>query len=451
MQLNPRRKTGCLFAFALLILSACGGSGSSVDTMTTHSLQTSSVTGALEEETTLTGLMIDLFTPTSVQADIPTMLYLDDSSSPIMVGTNGEFTIKDIADGDHSLYWNTDNTDHPYEFQFRMSGGLGLDFGTIAFRDGLVESFSGFNGYRFGYIDEDGDGVNDNFTDANGDGICDQGRRYAGYSYMQELGFVDEDGDGVNDLFVDADGDGINDLTEHVYGRGFGFIDEDGDGINDHFRDVDGDWICYISGVTFSHGFGFVDENGDGVNDRFVDSDGDGVNDIGRRPYTAMPGWVDLDNDGVNDYFSDTNGDGVNDRFVDADGDGINDLIPLGYGHGFGFIDEDGDGVNDRFVDENGDGINDVSGGMPYRFGHFGRYVDANGDGIDDQTNYAYRQCFGWVDSDADGFNDVFTDENGDAVNDITSEAFGEGFLGMGMSRLDRNYQWPRGSRWGRM
>jgi hypothetical protein len=72
-------------------------------------------------------------------------------------------------------------------------------------------------GYAWGFVDDDGDGVNDNYLDGNGDGVCDN--------------FVDEDGDGVNDLrgtnaadrpgarasacdgddFVDADGDGVCD------------------------------------------------------------------------------------------------------------------------------------------------------------------------------------------------------------------------------------------------
>jgi hypothetical protein len=39
--------------------------------------------------------------------------------------------------------------------------------------------------------------------------------------YHHGFGWVDLDGDGVNDAFADADGDGINDFTGHHYDRGF--------------------------------------------------------------------------------------------------------------------------------------------------------------------------------------------------------------------------------------
>lgn len=65
------------------------------------------------------------------------------------------------------------------------------------------------------------------------------------------VGFVDEDGDGYNDNAPDADGDGIPNGLDEDYegsmtragnGRG-GFVDEDGDGINDNAVDSDGDGI----------------------------------------------------------------------------------------------------------------------------------------------------------------------------------------------------------------
>jgi len=131
---------------------------------------------------------------------------------------------------------------------------------------------------------DDGDGVRD--LDGHGFG------RGRGASY----GFVDEDGDGVNDRylsapeFVDEDGDGICDVCggvpgegygqEHGYGRrnGYGFVDEDGDGVNDRygpnseFVDEDGDGICDTHGVapgedagqSYQHGFR-VNENAQGT------------------------------------------------------------------------------------------------------------------------------------------------------------------------------------------
>ena len=129
-------------------------------------------------------------------------------------------------------------------------------------------------------------------------------------------GFVDENGDGYNDNAPDADGDGIPNGQDPDYvkpgdgtgksaanaGKGFGkpadkgkgtkgFVDENGDGINDNARDADGDGIPngqdadYVKpdiGPRAGKGksdrpHGFVDEDGDGINDLALDSDGDGI------------------------------------------------------------------------------------------------------------------------------------------------------------------------------
>ncbi len=63
-------------------------------------------------------------------------------------------------------------------------------------------------------------------------------------------GFVDQNGDGYNDNAPDQDGDGIPNGQDPDYqplnpdrGKRFGFVDEDGDGINDRIQDADGDGI----------------------------------------------------------------------------------------------------------------------------------------------------------------------------------------------------------------
>lgn len=98
-------------------------------------------------------------------------------------------------------------------------------------------------------VDADGDGINDNAPDTDGDGE-----------------YVDENGDGINDLAPDADGDGIPNGQDSDYvcpetgrqgqkadsprgrgnrdgARGVNFVDEDGDGINDNAPDTDGDGV----------------------------------------------------------------------------------------------------------------------------------------------------------------------------------------------------------------
>ena len=391
----------------VIYLAGCGG-GSSTGSQT---LQSSTVTGQLSSGADGLARWFDILTPSSAIATFSGTLYLDGSTIPIYPDAQGRFSITDIPNGDHSLFIHlSDETN--IEFPFRMADSRGLDFGLMSLAGGQVRNFTGFNGYHFGWVDENGDGINDNFADVDGDGICDNGYRFAGYSYHMDLGYRDHNEDGRNDQFVDADGDGINDLTGHPYGFGFGFIDADGDGINDRFVDADGDGICDLSAIPYQHPFGWIDEDGDGINDRFMDADGDGVNDITGSHYVAMPGWADFDGDNLNDFFA------------DADGDGVNDLgnISTPYAHGFGWADENGDGINDRFVDENGDGINDLAlgpfAGQNSCYGFMSSRQDTNGDGFDDLTGLPYRHGFGWVDENGDGINDVFTDSDGDGVND---------------------------------
>lgn len=73
------------------------------------------------------------------------------------------------------------------------------------------------NGYAWGFVDEDGDGINDKMVDADEDGLCDN--------------YVDEDGDGVNDLrgTQGFGGHGPNGTCS-----GEGFVDADGDGVCDN-------------------------------------------------------------------------------------------------------------------------------------------------------------------------------------------------------------------------
>ncbi len=63
----------------------------------------------------------------------------------------------------------------------------------------------GQQGPGIGFVDADGDGINDNFVDTDGDGICDNTglpvgvRPGAGMGQGQGVGFVDADGDGICD------------------------------------------------------------------------------------------------------------------------------------------------------------------------------------------------------------------------------------------------------------
>ena len=138
-----------------------------------------------------------------------TTLTLDDRSAPVALDPDGRFEIRDVTDGNHSLFVH-----HPdgsvTEIPFRMLEGRSLSLGTVQVRDGAFQH-TGFNGFHFGFVDANNDGINDLFVDADGDGICDNAGLYAGYPYFMAHGWADANGDGINDRFRDVDGDGIND------------------------------------------------------------------------------------------------------------------------------------------------------------------------------------------------------------------------------------------------
>jgi len=64
--------------------------------------------------------------------------------------------------------------------------------------NGDGQKSSTVQGKGYGFVDANGDGINDRFVDANGDGI--------------------------DDNWVDADGDGINDLIGTSAGSGYGRV-----------------------------------------------------------------------------------------------------------------------------------------------------------------------------------------------------------------------------------
>ncbi len=146
------------------------------------------------------------------------------------------------------------------------------------------------------------------------------------------IGFVDQDRNGINDLFYDANGDGINDVTGKSYPHSYRFIDQDDNGINDLFIDQDGDGINDIK-------TSFIDMDKDGIENYLIDMDRDGVNDITGLPYTkhTLEEFREK-NKRMYNYFIDRNDSrslgkdrmqDPMDRFIDEDGDGIADRRTL--------------------------------------------------------------------------------------------------------------------------
>ncbi len=92
------------------------------------------------------------------------------------------------------------------------------------------------------------------------------------------IGFVDENGDGYNDNAPDSDNDGIPN------GQDSDYIPVN-DGTGSRFGQLGGNRLGL--GV---HGLGFIDEDGDGFNDNAPDSDNDGI------PNGIDPDYVPLNN-----------------------------------------------------------------------------------------------------------------------------------------------------------
>jgi hypothetical protein len=77
------------------------------------------------------------------------------------------------------------------------------------------------NGYAWGFVDADENGINDSFVDVDGNGVCDN--------------------------FADLDGDGINDFRGTL-GMGSHGPNGIGDCAGDNFIDIDGDGECDNAG-----------------------------------------------------------------------------------------------------------------------------------------------------------------------------------------------------------
>jgi|GEM_PF-6491485 len=178
------------------------------------------------------------------------------------------------------------------------------------------------------------------FTDENGDGICDIVQDTGLFAGLGGGEFVDENGDGICDLFQ----------TRQAYQalRLQNYVDVDGDGVCDNYEEnplarQEGPNFRGVSGPQYYHGFevetsedvfvhpgrfheitggmDFTDENGDGICDivqdtglfaglgggEFVDENGDGICDLfqTRQAYQALrlQNYVDVDGDGICDNY----------------------------------------------------------------------------------------------------------------------------------------------------
>lgn len=254
---------------------------------------------------------------------IPDAIEANGGSLPANMTTEGAYLWSYINanDTDNDGYANDVDTD---------DGGTALanpdtDNGT-GYDDGLPD-----------FLDRDSD--NDGITDA------------------AENNGTDNNRDGILDNFTDTDGDGLNDTVDPDNGgSALSIVNTDGDGNPDYLdTDSDGD-------SAGSPGLGDLfeghDSNFDGTPS--WDDDGDLVLDTNE-------GNIDLDGDGILDAFDPDQG-GIGAALPNADGDGLAN---------FRDDDDDDDGILTISEDTNGDGnyFNDFTEGQSGTFANVPDYL----------------------------------------------------------------------------
>jgi hypothetical protein len=292
-----------------------------------------------------------------------------------------------------------------------------------------------------GFVDTNNDGLDDR-ADNDLDGVpnyldldCDND----GIPDLVEAGGVDTNGDGIVDNLTDTDSDGLaNPYDTDNGGNNIANLDTDGDGIK-NFLDLDSD----NDGIPDLVEAGGTDSNGDGMMDTFTDADNDGFNDavdtdtnndgtIDNAGNELQLTGTDTNNDGKPDSYpeGDFEGDGILDQWdVDSDNDGITDVTEAGGtdangdGRIDGYTDTDNDGLSDN-VDGNNGGTalsipNTDNNGNPNYLD-----IDADNDGIPDnieaQTTSGYTTPTG-LDTDGDGLDNAYDTDNGGTALPITN------------------------------
>ncbi|MBX2858254.1 MAG: OmpA family protein [Cellvibrionaceae bacterium] len=188
----------------------------------------------------------------------------------------------------------------------------------VSLTNGNDRNSDGIDDLLFG--DTDGDGLLDSLDlDADSDGIVDSVE-------SQIPGVVDSDRDGIVDDFSDSDGDGVDDGVDQAAQP----VNTDNSGLPD-FQDLDADGDGLDDRRESGSPAGF-DSDGDGLLDDRSDSDGDGLADVvdPSQDGAQVPPLPDTDGDGDADYVDvDSDNDGYGDADEDGDfnGDGIPDHL----------------------------------------------------------------------------------------------------------------------------
>ena len=167
---NVRGSVGALFVILIaVLLAACGGSSGGGDTSSltppTSNLAPPSartVVGIVDAGTAplASGLSVDAAPSAMMEG---TQVSLDGGTASVQVGADGRFAFTEISNGDHTLVFHL-GSGGTAEVPFRMLEGRGLNLGTVRIRNGHMEGIGGFDGFHFGFVDSDGDEINDLFA-----------------------------------------------------------------------------------------------------------------------------------------------------------------------------------------------------------------------------------------------------------------------------------------------
>lgn len=228
--------------------------------------------------------------------------------------------------------------------------------------DGIPDLVENATATQADALDANRDGLPDDTTDADGDGVLDvfdSAPTDPGVS-TSVLPVTDTDGDSTPDVYdLDADGDGIYDIVEadgddaDGDGRVDGFTDGDDDGYAQSVDPTEGGTALPIPDTDDDGAFDFQDTDSD--DDQVPDAtEGHDVNADGAPD--VLPSGTDSDQNGVDDAY-DTNGTPA--PRPDRDDDGTPD---------FRDVDDDNDGrltydgsSQDEDTDGDGDPTNDDS------------------------------------------------------------------------------------------
>lgn len=304
--------------------------------------------------------------------------------------------------------------------------------------------FDGIENYRDshypGFTDSNGDGIHDPF-DNDLDGIInslDLDSDNDGIPDVVESGGVDANGDGVIDNYSDTDNDGLSQNADannsgHLSsGSGLGLVDTDGDGVPNLFDlDSDNDGLpdVYEVGGNDANNNGMIDGYSDADADGFADTvDGDADNNgiAENSANSLLRTGADLNNDGRADSYPYKNFDSdqrANAYDLDSDNDGITDVREAGFGdaNSNGFSDgvKGSDGWDDAVAsmatlvisNNDGDILPDYTD------------IDSDNDGVPDNvegiSTASYRLPAG-LDDDADGIDNSYDNTVGFGGNGIT-------------------------------